>query len=1179
MPFLRRVQSLAVVVLPLVLASCGGGGTGSGDEWTEACAAVDCGPGRCVYDGQGPACLCNEGFGAQGLRCEAEADDPCAPNPCLERGRTRCVAEGQQARCECDEGRVDVNGSCLNAAACNPNPCTAPFQTVCIPQGDTFTCACDPGHEPTDSGCNPISTFDCSVQHTTGNPDAFEPDECPTNAKELVAGGGPVTGHSISPAGDVDWFRIVPEPGHIYEVVVTASASLQLYGDVFDSNAATSLGSDHRGGNRLSMRFKAPGQLPVFARVRALKGTDSGSYTISLFDRGVDDYADTPQTALEFQSGAVFQGAIQFDHDADVFAFALQPGTQHGFSVSSTDGTVSVELLDDAGELILSRQDTSVAFTWRARAKKAFIRVRSTVPGELVGYEVANEYLGPDDHGDSPADATAVTPGPAVLPITLERADDLDVLSFDVIAGNVYAVTCSPAASTSSDGMVALLDEAGTVLASENVYYASEYIAAEAGTTGKLYLRMGWYYSSSNNTTASFGCRVEDIGPEDHGDTWTTATPVTVGMGGYGRIEVAADADVFSFTATAQHVYRFNCALGSSSCGVRFLSAGGAVVSTGSTYEAGPVGGTYFVEVKSDFYSFGPGVTYTYSLDDLGVDDHGDTVFAATAVTVGAPAGSALLESRQDKDVFAFTAEANHIYRFSCSLVGAGANGACALKILGTTGVTIAASDGSSPNGMTTVAWELPTAGTYFVEVALTSYDLDSAWYSFSLVDLGTDDHGDDASTATALSAGTSESGTLEFRGDVDAFSFAATSGHVYRLTCTKGTVTSCGFRLKDAAGAVLTAISGNGSSVSTAWEATANATLTVELGAISSSSYDRPEGTYSWTLTDVGMDDHGDTPSTATAVTLPMTTTQASLESVGDVDAFAFTAVAGHIYRVTCTTGAYPGCDVRVKDPAGVQLSGPFGLDSTMSFLATIAGTWTAEMLAGTSGGSPLGTYSWLVEDLGVDDHGGTPATATAVNVNESVGGSVQYFGDEDVFSFTAVPGHLYQVACVPPQSGGLGSCDVVSLQANGAVIDSDLYALGWKATTATQYVKIRSYSSSSMGAFTLTVTDMGVDDHGDTYQTATAIPAAGSTVSGTLEIAGDTDFFSVSLAAGAHSATVTGSSYVDVAVYGTNGVSQLAVDPSTGAFNVSDLGTYYVRVYGWSSRSPGGPYSLRVQ
>ncbi len=1167
----RRIESLALWVVPLVLVSCSGG-----DGWEEACVSVDCGPGRCVYDGQQPACFCDEGYSPQGLTCASEVDDPCAPNPCVEQGRTRCVAEGAQATCECDEGRVNVNGACVDAGACRPNPCTAPFQTVCIPQGDAYTCVCDPGHEPTETGCNPISTFDCSVRHASGNPDSFEPDECPDNAQHLIADGVPLTGHSISPAGDVDWYRILPQAGHIYEVVVSASSNLPLYGDVYDTNAATSLGSDHRGTNRLSMRFKAPGSSPVFARIRALKGTDSGSYQVSLFDRGVDDYADDLETALEFQTGAELDGALQFDQDVDVFAFRVKPGTQHAFSVVSADGEVSVELLDGTGALKQSHQGTALDFTWRANQDRAFLRIRSASPGALIRYELVNDSLGPDDHGNSPSDATPITPGPSAVAITLEREDDLDVLSFEATAGNVYAATCTRAATGQAEALFALLDESGTVLSSERVSSYAEYVAAEAPATGKLYLRLGRSSSWGITTPATFGCKVEDLGPEDHGDTWATATPVTAGAASsFGRIEVSGDVDVFSFQAVANHVYRFNCQLGFSDCGVRFVSAGGAQVGTGNTYEMGPAGGAFFVEVRTSGSGFGPGVNYTYSLEDLGVDDHGDSVFAATTISVGAPAGSAVLESLQDKDVFSFAATAGHIYRFSCQLVGSGVRGSCTLRLLGPAGVEIASRQGSFNTGVTNLAWELPTTDTYFVEVSLSPYDAQYASYAFSLVDLGTDDRGDDAATATVITPDAQGNGTLEFAGDVDAWSFAATAGRVYKFTCARGTAPRCAFALKDATGAVLTSIAGTNNTVSTAWEATADGTLTIELGG--TTQYEQVEGTYSWTLTDVGTDDHGDGPATATPVTLPMTTSQGTWESVGDVDAFSFSAVAGRIYRASCSSPATWNCRVRVKDPTGAQVGSPYGSDSSLSFLATTAGAWTVEVY--TDASAVTGQYTWLLEDLGVDDHGANPAAATAVNVGEGVSGNIQYDEDADVFTFTAVPGHLYQATCAGQGTGGL-SCEVEILHANGVVLDAETHSNRLEGEHRDTVRADSVVEHARTGAYTLTVTDLGVDDHGDTFQTATAIPVAGSTVSGTLEIAGDSDYFSVSLTAGTHTATATGSSaYPELTIYGTNGVTVLALNSETLTFTAPTAGTYYVKVYGWSSSYAGGPYNLIVQ
>ena len=70
---------------------------------------------------------------------------------------------------------------------------------------------------------------------------------------------------------------------------------------------------------------------------------------------------------------------------------------------------------------------------------------------------------------------------------------------------------------------------------------------------------------------------------------------------------------------------------------------------------------------------------------------------------------------------------------------------------------------------------------------------------------------------------------------------------------------------------------------------------------------------------------------------------------------------------------------------------------------------------------GSGIGTYTLTVTLStssvleGTDDHGGSAADATAVTVGESIEGTVNYLGDEDVFLFQVEAGAIYEIEVAP--------------------------------------------------------------------------------------------------------------------------------------------------------------------
>ena len=71
-------------------------------------------------------------------------------------------------------------------------------------------------------------------------------------------------------------------------------------------------------------------------------------------------------------------------------------------------------------------------------------------------------------------------------------------------------------------------------------------------------------------------------------------------------------------------------------------------------------GGTYYLRAVVTSWSSSTG--YSYRLEDMGVDDHGDTLATATPIVPSTTYTNAKFEVSGDVDWFSFTAEAGHIY-------------------------------------------------------------------------------------------------------------------------------------------------------------------------------------------------------------------------------------------------------------------------------------------------------------------------------------------------------------------------------------------------------------------------------------------------------------------------------------------------------------------------------------
>ena len=151
-------------------------------------------------------------------------------------------------------------------------------------------------------------------------------------------------------------------------------------------------------------------------------------------------------------------------------------------------------------------------------------------------------------------------------------------------------------------------------------------------------------------------------------------------------------------------------------------------------------------------------------------------------------------------------------------------------------------------------------------------------------------------------------------------------------------------------------------------------------------------------------------------------------------------------------------------------------------------------------------------------DDHAGAPEGATALTVGVAIDGTLEISYDEDLFSFEAEQGEVYEIDVEP---GTLADPWVELLDAAGALVDrnddsGDSLAarLVWEAPdSARYYVKVGGWGGGTY-QLTVAVSDLA-DDHAGSIGGAT--PARlGAAIEGAIEHLDDTDRFSFEAVAG---------------------------------------------------------------
>ncbi len=358
--------------------------------------------------------------------------------------------------------------------------------------------------------------------------------------------------------------------------------------------------------------------------------------------------------------------------------------------------------------------------------------------------------------------------------------------------------------------------------------------------------------------------------------------------------------------------------------------------------------------------------------------------------------------------------------------------------------------------------------------------------------------------------------------------------------------------------------------------------------GSFSVTTNDADENPFNFLVTGTVLppDDHGNDAGSATPISVP-SITGGVIGSGGDLDWFAFSAIAGSRYIIETSLGSLSDSVLRVFDTDGVtQLAynddgGP-GLASLITFIAPASDTFYIEVRAYSP--SQMGSYTLSVSIE--DDHGNDAGHATATSDPSNHYATIDYNEDRDWFSFAAVAGVTYslETSLITLHDSVLTLFDtdgITQLAYNDDGGEGLASSIQWVALKdGVYFVEVRSFALASAGSYFLSI--LGGDDHGDDPANATwgQVP---TTVSGIIDEPYDRDVFAFELTGGAFYefettlGTLTDST---LRIIGANGI-EYAYDDDSGVglgsligWHAPTDGVYYVEVSGFGWRT--GSYSL---
>lgn len=743
-----------------------------------------------------------------------------------------------------------------------------------------------------------------------------------------------------------------------------------------------------------------------------------------------------------------------------------------------------------------------------------------------------------------------------------------------------------------------------TAVASENRGLVEVDVIAKARQTGPLFVRLKPF---TPGVPAHYTIRIEEAGTDDHPDDPESALPLRIGEEIAGALQFYADTEVFRLPLVQGNSYRFD---------VRWLEPGAGPL---RAELIGPDGLSVLRQVDADAPTLvtraGSGGDHFLRIsepssvlrgewravvEDLGADDHSDSIFEATPIGYRPPLPSgpgplfatptgAMIDRRGDVDAFSINVEAGQIRAFIC--LPSPELRECHVTLYDATGTELSTASGRSEAWL---GYEFEQAGTYIYAVSGPSSSTGA--YTWRLENLGVDDHGDVPAAATPLPAigavgapGSTappviqQEARFELPNDRDVLALSTMPGHAYRISCTptqaQEPAARCAIRLLDATGAALA----RSSTGTLEFEPPATGQAFVEFAPRSGF------GPYRFMVEDVGLDDFGDDVATATPIMPGVVPQPGRIEIADDVDVMSFVAQPGGIFRLSCTSPAegMTGCEAELLDGFGK----PVGRGSGSTVYGKLAGGTHHVRISPRP--RAAGTYQWLLEDLGVDDHGDRQSEATRVKSDSRGTANIEMPGDRDVLVFEAKARGMYRISCkedrgVAGPGAGPGAMPGAAADCRMALRDSaGVDVVAWldpiendwwlKSADGGPIYLLISTSSSQVGSFRWRVEDLGTDDYADTPRDGTPLPVGQSFTEGELEMPGDIDYFKISLVAG-HSYRVHGTGPVRATVYASDGITVIDSGKPPFTFISSCNGTCYLEVKG-DGASARGDYSISVQ
>ena len=605
------------------------------------------------------------------------------------------------------------------------------------------------------------------------------------------------------------------------------------------------------------------------------------------------------------------------------------------------------------------------------------------------------------------------------------------------------------------------------------------------------------------------GQSVED----DHGNTFDTATTLSLGASEEGRIDPINDIDMFKLDLSGEsepttvRIY----ATGDLDSVGRLFDSDGSILASNDDYDGYNFqivetlpSGIYYVSVQSYFNSeIGD---YALHAEEVPPDDHANSTDGATPINLGSSVTGSI-DPGYDVDMFKLdlsdASEPTPVWLYtSGNLYTSG-------QLYDSEGSVLQSNqfyDGQNFQIVETLA-----SGIYYVSVE-SSYSSTVGDYTLHAEEAPPDDHANTTDGATPIALGSSVTGRIFPGLDVDMFKLdlsGASESTTVRLYTT-GYLATLG-QLYDSDGSTLS---------SNAYHRDGNfqivETLPSGIYYVSVEGYYYSRiGDYTLHAEEVPPDDHANTTDGATPITLGSSVT-GSIDPDFDVDMFKLD-LSGESEPITVRlyTSGNLNTVGRLYDNDGTLLQdNDYYYGQNFQIVETLPSGIYYVSVETRSYYSSVGDYTLLAEEVPPDDHANRTDGATPLTFGSSVTGSIDPDFDKDFFkvdlSDASEPTDVSIYTTGDLNTVGVlydSNDDQLAYNDNTYTGDSYNQNFNLRATlpSGIYYVEVTSYGLVT-GDYTLHA--KVVPDQGDTIETATDLSLDSPTL-GTIDTSEDADYF----------------------------------------------------------------------